>query len=177
MGGEGSGNWYRFNKKTTTGECHSVDVRYLHREGLLKLGRSFTLRWSQAGRKTGSIRGAVIGERKPEGVILTYRRRSGPGDEWEDVQEPVPLDLDGLQLRGRAALVYLSWSGMRPEGCCPLRTWALLPVPPLLRTRVREPAEQRDRAGTPQGAIHSEAPGRQREHDGAVPREAKRDAP
>jgi len=62
MGGEGSGNWYRFDKKTTTGECHSVDVRYLHREGLLKLGRWFTLRWSQAGRKTSSIRGVVIGE-------------------------------------------------------------------------------------------------------------------
>ncbi len=32
MGGIGSGNWYRFDKKTTTGECHSVDVRYLHRK-------------------------------------------------------------------------------------------------------------------------------------------------
>jgi hypothetical protein len=31
MGGVGSGNWYRFDKKTTAGECHSVDVRYLHR--------------------------------------------------------------------------------------------------------------------------------------------------
>ena len=38
MGGEGSGNWYRFDKKTTIAECHSVDVRYLHREGLLKPG-------------------------------------------------------------------------------------------------------------------------------------------
>jgi hypothetical protein len=38
MGGVGSGNWYRLDKKTTTGECHSVDVRYLHREGLLKPG-------------------------------------------------------------------------------------------------------------------------------------------
>jgi hypothetical protein len=108
MGGEGSGNWYRFDKKTTTGECHSVDVRYLHREGLLKLGRWFTLRWSQAGRKTGSIRGAVIGERKPEGVILTYRRRSGPGDEWEDVQEPVPLEWTAC-----------NFGGERPWFICP----------------------------------------------------------
>jgi hypothetical protein len=36
MGGIGSGSWYRFNKKTTTDECHSLDVRYLHRNGLLK---------------------------------------------------------------------------------------------------------------------------------------------
>jgi hypothetical protein len=48
MGGEGSGNWCRFDKKTTTGECHSMGVRYLHREGLLKPGRWFSLRWSRA---------------------------------------------------------------------------------------------------------------------------------
>ena len=35
MGGVGSGNWYRYDKKITTGECHIVDVRYLHREDLL----------------------------------------------------------------------------------------------------------------------------------------------
>jgi hypothetical protein len=44
MGGEGSGNWYRFEKKITTSECHGVGVRYLHREGLLKPGRWFSLR-------------------------------------------------------------------------------------------------------------------------------------
>jgi hypothetical protein len=92
MGGVGSGNWYRFDKNTTTDECDSVDVRYLHREGLLKPGRWFSLRWSRAGRERGSIRCAVIGNEKPEGVILTYRHRSSPGDEWEDVQEPVFLD-------------------------------------------------------------------------------------
>jgi hypothetical protein len=32
MGGVGSGNWYRFYKKTTIGECQSIDVRHLHRE-------------------------------------------------------------------------------------------------------------------------------------------------
>jgi hypothetical protein len=38
MGGIGSGSWYRFNKKTTTDECHSIDVRHLHRNGLLRPG-------------------------------------------------------------------------------------------------------------------------------------------
>jgi hypothetical protein len=38
MGGVGSGSWYRFNKKTTTGECQTIDVRHLHRNGLLRPG-------------------------------------------------------------------------------------------------------------------------------------------
>ena len=91
MGGVGSGNWYRFNKKTTTGECKRVDVRYLQREDLLRSGHSFSLRWSRADRETGSIGGVVEGRETPERVILLYRHRSGPGGEWEDVREPVPL--------------------------------------------------------------------------------------
>ena len=60
------------------------------------------------GRETGSIRGAVIGDEKPEWVILSYRHRSGLGREWEDVQGPV----------------YLTWTacnfgGERPWFVCP----------------------------------------------------------
>jgi hypothetical protein len=91
MGCEGSGNWYRFDKKTTTEDCYSVEVRYLHRKGLLPPGHWFSLRWSRAGRETGSIRCAVLGNVKPERVILTYRHRSGPGGEWEDIREPIEL--------------------------------------------------------------------------------------
>ena len=108
MGGVGSGNWYRFDKKITTGECHSVDVRYLHREGLLTPGRWFSLRWSRAGRETGFIRAAVIGDEKPKGVILTYRHRSGPSGEWEDVREPVSLDWTAC-----------NFGGERPWFICP----------------------------------------------------------
>jgi hypothetical protein len=52
---------YLFDKKTTTGECLGVDVRFLHREGLLKPRRWFSLRWSRASRETGSIRCVVEG--------------------------------------------------------------------------------------------------------------------
>jgi hypothetical protein len=106
--GVGSGNWYRFDKKTTTNECLSIDVCYLHREGLLKLGRGFSLRWSRGGRETGSIRGAMIGDDKPERVILTYRHRSGLGEEWEDVREPVSL-----------AWTACNFGGERPWFVCP----------------------------------------------------------
>ena len=107
MGGEGSGNWYRFDKKTTIGECHSVDVRYLHREGLLKPGNWFSLRWSRAEQETGFIRGAVIGDEKPERVILTYRHRSGSGGEWGDVCEPVHLSWTSCNFGGRGRGSYV----------------------------------------------------------------------
>jgi hypothetical protein len=64
MGGVGSGNWYQYDKKITTGECHIVDVRYLHRENLLKSGRWFSLRWSRAGKETSAIGGVVEGTRR-----------------------------------------------------------------------------------------------------------------
>jgi hypothetical protein len=108
MGGVGSGSWYRFDKKITTDECHSVDVRNLHREGLLTPRHWFTLRWSRARRETGSIRGAVIGNEKPKQVILTYRHRSGPGGEWEDVREPVLLTWTAC-----------NFGGERPWFICP----------------------------------------------------------
>jgi hypothetical protein len=108
LGGEGSGNWYRFDKKSTTDECHSVDVRYLHRKGLLTPGHWFSLRWSRAGRETGSIRCAVKGDEKPERVILTYRHRSSSGGEWEEVREPV-----------RLTWTACNFGGERPWFVCP----------------------------------------------------------
>jgi hypothetical protein len=108
MGGVGSGNWYRFDKKTTTDECHSVDVRYLHREGLLTPGRWFSLRWSRADRETGSIQGRVSGDGRPGQITLLYRHRSGPGGEWEEVREPVSL-----------AWTACNFGGERPWFICP----------------------------------------------------------
>jgi hypothetical protein len=108
MGGVGSGNWYRYDKKSTTGDCHSVDVRYLHREGLLESGRWFSLRWSRADRETGSIGAVVEGSETPERVILTYRHRRGSGEEWEDVRESVPL-----------TWTVCNYGGERPWFTCP----------------------------------------------------------
>jgi hypothetical protein len=108
VGGVGSGSWFRFDKKKTTGESHSVDVRYLHREGLLKSGRWFSLRWLRADRETGSIGGVVEGTQTPERVILTYRHRRGPNGEWEDIREPVPL-----------AWTACNFGGERPWFICP----------------------------------------------------------
>jgi len=88
LGGLGSGNRYRFGKKTTTDECHSLNVRDIHRDGLLKLGGSFSLRWSRGERETGSIRGSVYRDR----VVLSYRYHNRKSGEWENVEEAVPLN-------------------------------------------------------------------------------------
>ena len=90
LGGVGSGSWYRFDKKTTTGECHSVDVRYLPREGLLKSGSWFSLRWSRAGRETGSIRCAAIGDEKPEQVIVTTATGAVQEENGKTCKSPCP---------------------------------------------------------------------------------------
>jgi hypothetical protein len=108
MGGVGSGDWYRFDKKTTTDECHGVDVRYLHRNGLLKPGSWFSLRWSRGSRETGSIRGVVEGSDRPERVTLLYRHRRGLDGEWEDVREPVEL-----------AWTACNFGGEKPWFICP----------------------------------------------------------
>ena len=86
MGGLGSGNRHRFGKKTTTEECRSLDVRRLHREGLLKSGTLFSWGWFRAGQEVASISALVYQEK----VVLSYRSRLGA--EWEEVKEPVPLE-------------------------------------------------------------------------------------
>ena len=100
MGGVGSGSWYRFNKKATTEECHSLDVRRLYREGLLKPGRVFSWSWSRAECKVASIGCAVLGTSRPERVVLLFRHRSGLSAAWEDVQEPVELAWTACNLGG-----------------------------------------------------------------------------
>jgi hypothetical protein len=104
LGGVGSGNRHRFDKKTTTGECNSLDVRSLHRDGLLKPGTSFSSSWSQAGRETGSIGGLVSREQ----VILSYSHRSRQGAEWESVKVTVPLQW-----------TRCNFGGERPWFVCP----------------------------------------------------------
>jgi hypothetical protein len=104
VGGVGSGSWSKFTNKTTTDKCQSIDVRSLHRNGLLQPGHSFSLRWSQAGRQTSSIGGVAYGDR----VNFFYRYRIGLGDEWEDVKETVPLTWTAC-----------NFGGERPWFICP----------------------------------------------------------
>jgi hypothetical protein len=86
LGGLGSGNRYRSDKKITTDECRSLDIRRFHREGLLKPGHWFSWSWRRAEQEVASV-GALVYEDK---LVLSYRSKSG--GEWEDVREPVSLE-------------------------------------------------------------------------------------
>jgi len=84
MGGIGSGNWYRWDKRTTTEEVHSVDIRYMKKQGLLKCNSAGTLSWSRGDEQTGWIRYQVYGSY----LRLIYRSRSH-GEEWQNMDERI----------------------------------------------------------------------------------------
>ncbi len=116
MGGRGSGNFYRWSTKTTTGECRSIDVRHLARDGLLAPGW-FGLSWRNDEREVASI-GVSVPTRSdpPAEVFLDYRSSSGGGP-WRDIRERVGLDWTPCR-----------YGGARPWFVCPtcLRRVALL---------------------------------------------------
>jgi len=84
MGDIGSGNWCRWDKRTTTEEVHSVDIRYMKKQGLLEPNNSGTLSWSCRGEQTGWIRYQV----HENYLRLIYRSRSR-GEEWQNMDERI----------------------------------------------------------------------------------------
>lgn len=119
MGGWGSGRWH--TGKGLTGECHSLDVRQLQRDGLLTPGRAFGLNWTRNGETLASIQVWTAADR----LTLSYRWRSG-GADWRPVEYPVRLARTPCTYGGarpwflcpavgcgrRAALLYLGGSGI-----------------------------------------------------------------
>jgi len=103
MGGIGSGSWCRFNTQTTIEEVHSVDIRFLKKQGYLNPGVSGTLSWNCGGEKTGSIRFKIIGNY----LQLNYRQRHY-GEEWEDKEELIRFDWTDC-----------NYGGKRPWLLCP----------------------------------------------------------
>ena len=87
MGGRGSGRTSGLGMLTD--KCHeyrSIDLAWLARKKLLNVGRSSTLTWSRGGQETGSISVETL----QSGIRLVYRARRS-GDDWQDIQEFVPI--------------------------------------------------------------------------------------
>ncbi len=105
MGGMGSGRGQC--GKDTTSDMRPLDIRRLHRAGLLTPGRAFGWHWTVNGEEVASIQiRTEVGR-----VILDYRNRSN-GGEWRAMEYPVYLEWTGLNFGGRRA-----WFLCPAQGC------------------------------------------------------------
>jgi hypothetical protein len=100
MGGAGSGQQ---GGRPVVDDCRSLDVARLHRDGCLRPGWSGTIHWSRDGEVVASL-GAWATEGR---LTLTYRYRRNE-EEWQDVEEPVPI-----------ASTPCHFGGSRPWFVCP----------------------------------------------------------
>jgi hypothetical protein len=106
MGGFGSGRGQ--GGKDTTSDMRPLDIRRLHRAGLLTPGRAFGWHWTVCGEEVASIQMRTEVDR----VILDYRNRSN-GGEWRAMEYPVNLEWTGLQSWRAAGVVPLPGARMR----------------------------------------------------------------
>lgn len=93
--------------KDTTGDCKSLDVRHLQRDGLLTAGRSFNLSWMRNGKAIASIQVRTEADR----VILDYRHQRG-GGEWKSQNYPVRIEWTPCNYGGARA-----WFICPAQGC------------------------------------------------------------
>jgi hypothetical protein len=104
MGGYGSER--RWGKDTTS-DMRALDIRRLHRDGLLTPGRAFGWQWTRNGEEVASIQIRTESDR----VILNYRSRRR-GGEWQAMEYPVDLEWTGTHFGGRRV-----WFQCPARGC------------------------------------------------------------
>lgn len=90
--------------KRSTDQMHAIDIRKLHRKGLLTPGGSFTWQWTRGGNVIATIGGMVD---TTDSVTLHYRTRRH-GGEWQDKQYQVMIDWTAC-----------NYGGSRPWWNCP----------------------------------------------------------
>jgi len=102
MGGFGSGR-PSGGGKVTADSCWSIDVNRLRKAGALSAGWCGGWEWKRNGEKVSSIsmRG---GEDR---IVLSYRSRIR-GEDWQDIEEPIPI-----------RWVPCRYGGRRPYFVCP----------------------------------------------------------
>jgi hypothetical protein len=122
MGGPGSGQWYRWNTKSTVEGYRSLDMRQWHREGLLRPLLRFVVTWrNQEGEEIASLGVTTL----HDGVELSYRYNGDP----QQYRIPVtwtPCPYGGrrpwfvcpnVSCRRRVAKLYLAGPTFRCRQC------------------------------------------------------------
>ena len=124
MGGPGSGNWYRLNKRDKVEECREIDVRRWQREGLFgPRPRYSSWTWSRNGQQIASISAWTSCSE----VRLSYSYGRGTDEDKRSVDYTVPLSwtdcnfgekrpwfvcpgvVNGRACYRRVAKLYLKW--------------------------------------------------------------------
>lgn len=90
--------------KRSTDQMHPLDIRKLHRKGLLTPGGSFTWQWTRGGNVIATIGGTVD---TTTSVTLHYRTRRH-GGEWQDKRYQVMIEKTPC-----------NYGGTRPWWLCP----------------------------------------------------------
>jgi len=86
MGGSGSGRWFRHSTKRIVENSNTIDIRRLHRDGLLEPGNSLSMEWSFRGKPDGEI---TINVEHHRMRLVYYTKREDK--EWEAVDQPVNI--------------------------------------------------------------------------------------
>lgn len=106
MGGIGSGR-RSHSGKYTTDDMRPLDIRRIHRDGLLTPGGAFGWQWTRNGEEVASIQMRTETNR----LILKYRNRSY-GGEWKSMEYPAYLEWTDCNLGGRRP-----WFLCPAQGC------------------------------------------------------------
>jgi len=86
-----------YGGRTTCESCKAIDVRDLHRRGLLRAGRQFSWTWRSRGQPTGEIR--IRSE--VNAVVLEFNSRTRGETEWKPIEQRVPIEWTECHLGGR----------------------------------------------------------------------------
>lgn len=105
MGGFGSGRRWRYDTKDTTEDRRKIDIRTLHKRGILNKNTSFSLQWPGGSRQASSIRIHISSEH----LILAYRHQNSNG-KWDTMQYSVKLTWTPCRFGGK-----------RPWFICPVK--------------------------------------------------------
>ncbi len=92
MGGFGSG---RFSSRCTTSNYYELDIRHMHRKGMLKPNRSCTWNWLRNGEVLSCIRVST----RQDAVTLTYSHKPN-GKSGERKNYPIYIDWTSCHFGG-----------------------------------------------------------------------------
>lgn len=97
MGGLGSGNHWRYGTRKTVEGSRAIDARHFRRKGLIPGPSSCNWQWSRDGEQVANINVRVEDRHT---VVLDYRYRLAGDEEWEQVDQRIPLEWTQCHLGG-----------------------------------------------------------------------------